>query len=45
MAVATSEGYAPIPCVSGVDGGAVGIHYVNEKYLKEDAIDLAHPER
>jgi uncharacterized protein YuzB (UPF0349 family) len=42
--VATSEGYAPIPSVSGVDGGAMGIHYVNEKYLKDDAIDLAHPE-
>ncbi len=44
VAVATSEGYAPIPCVSGVDGGAMGIHYVNETYLKDDAIDLAHPE-
>lgn len=44
VAVATSEGYAPIPCVSGVDGGAMGIHYVNAAYLKDDAIDLAHPE-
>lgn len=44
VAVARSEGYTPIPCVSGVDGGAMDIHYVNEKYLKDDAIDLAHPE-
>ena len=29
MSVAVSEGYAPIPCVSGPDGGAIGIHYVN----------------
>jgi len=44
VAMATSEGYAPIPCVAGVEGGAMGIHYVSEKYLKDDAIDLAHPE-
>ena len=28
VAVAVSEGYAPIPCASGVDGGAMGVHYV-----------------
>jgi hypothetical protein len=44
VAVAVAEGYAPIPCASGVDGGAMGIHYVNKGYLKNDAIDLAHPE-
>lgn len=44
VAAAVAEGYAPIPCASGVDGGAMGIHYVNAKYLKDDAIDLAHPE-
>ncbi|HEY0436370.1 MAG TPA: hypothetical protein VGC92_07015, partial [Phenylobacterium sp.] len=26
---AVAEGYAPIPCTSGVDGGAMGVHYVN----------------
>lgn len=41
---ATAEGYAPIPCASGVTGGAMGIHYVNGQYLKDDKIDLAHPE-
>ncbi len=41
---ALAEGYAPIPCASGVNGGAMGIHYVNAKYLKDDGLDVAHPE-
>ncbi|BCH08960.1 hypothetical protein MesoLj131c_32180 [Mesorhizobium sp. 131-3-5] len=41
---ATAEGYAPIPCASGISGGAMGIHYVNGKYLKDDKIDIARPE-
>ena len=44
VSVATAEGYAPIPCASGISGGAMGIHYVSSKYLKDDAVDLAHPE-
>lgn len=44
VAVAVSEGYAPIPCVSGVDGGAMGIHYVNAKLIEDEVIDIAHPE-
>jgi hypothetical protein len=44
VAVAMKEGYAPLPCASGVDGGAMGIHYVNGAYLKDEAIDLAKPE-
>src|SRR5215813_15096709 len=44
VAVAVSEGYAPIPCASGVDGGAMGVHYVSEKLLKADAVDIAHPQ-
>jgi hypothetical protein len=44
VAVAKSEGYAPIPCVSGVDGGAMGIHYVNQALLDDPAIDIAKPE-
>ena len=39
-----AEGYAPIPCASGIDGGAMGIHYVNPAYLKDDAVDIARPE-
>ena len=42
--VAVKEGYAPIPCASGVDGGAMGIHYVNGDYLKDEAVDLGKPE-
>ena len=44
VSVATAEGYMPIACASGYDGGSMGIHYVNEGQLKDDAIDLAHPE-
>ena len=41
---AVSEGYSPIPCASGLTGGAMGIHYVNAAYLKDDAVDVAKPE-
>lgn len=41
---AVAEGYAPIPCVSGIEGGAMGIHYVNGDYLNDDAIDVGKPE-
>jgi hypothetical protein len=41
---ATAEGYAPIPCASGITGGAMGIHYVNGDYLKDDKVDIARPE-
>ncbi|WP_208760322.1 hypothetical protein [Mesorhizobium intechi] len=41
---ATAEGYAPIPCASGISGGAMGIHYVNGQYLKDEKIDIARPE-
>jgi len=46
VAVALAEGYAPIPCASGHDGGAMGVHYVNGEYLTNDdnAIDIARPE-
>lgn len=44
VAAAVAEGYAPIPCASGVSGGAMGIHYVNAAYLEDQAVDLARPE-
>lgn len=44
VAVATAEGYAPIPCVSGTDGGAMGIHYVNGKLIEDGEIDITRPE-
>jgi hypothetical protein len=42
--VAEAEGYKPIPCVSGVDGGAMGVHYVNAQYMKDEAIDIKRPQ-
>jgi hypothetical protein len=44
VAVATKEGYAPIPCVSGIEGGAMGIHYVNGDLINDEVIDIARPE-
>src|SRR5262249_25103346 len=44
VAVALSEGYAPIPCASGIDGGAMGVHYVNAKLLGSESVDIAHPQ-
>ena len=41
VAVAVSEGYAPIPC--GIDGGAMGIHYVNATLIG-DTVDIKHPQ-
>lgn len=42
--IATAEGYAPIPCVSGIEGGAMGIHYVNGPLIEDGVIDIAKPE-
>jgi hypothetical protein len=44
VSVAVKEGYKPLPCTSGVDGGSMGIHYVNAAYIKDGAIDVAKPE-
>jgi hypothetical protein len=44
VAQAVKEGYKPIPCTSGVDGGAMGIHYVNGDLIKDDALDVGKPE-
>jgi len=42
--VAVAEGYSPIPCTSGIDGGAMGVHYVNGDYLKDEIPDLKRPQ-
>src|SRR5262245_48321302 len=42
--VAIAEGYAPIPCASGIDGGAMGVHYVNGEYLKDEVPDIRRPQ-
>ncbi|MEP7240096.1 MAG: hypothetical protein ABI697_04345, partial [Devosia sp.] len=44
VAQAWAEGYAPIPCVSGIEGGAMGIHFVNQKLIEDPAVDIGHPE-
>ncbi|HEV7286624.1 MAG TPA: hypothetical protein VGN75_17365 [Kaistia sp.] len=44
VSVAVAEGYAPIPCASGPQGGAMGIHYVNGALLKDGVLDIAKPE-
>lgn len=44
VSAAVAEGYSPIPCASGQSGGAMGIHYVNGDYLKDDVVDIARPE-
>ncbi len=44
VAVAVAEGYAPIPCASGLQGGAMGVHYVNGSFLKDGVVDIAKPE-
>lgn len=41
---AIAEGYAPIPCVSGIEGGAMGIHYVNGALIDDPKIDMSKPE-
>ena len=44
VSVAVAEGYAPISCASGVDGGAMGVHYVNGNYLKDAVPDIKRPQ-
>ena len=44
VSAAVAEGYAPIPCASGIDGGAMGIHYVNAQYLKDETPDIRRPQ-
>lgn len=44
VSVAASEGYTRIPCASGIDGGAMGIHYVNAKLIEANVIDIEHPQ-
>lgn len=42
--VALAEGYKAQPCVSGRSGGAMGVHYVHEDHLSDDAVDVSRPE-
>ena len=38
------EGYAAIPCTSSIDGGAMGIHYVNGAYLGDVVSKIERPQ-
>jgi hypothetical protein len=44
VSAAIAEGYSPIPCASGLQGGAMGVHYVNGEFLKDGVVDIAKPE-
>lgn len=44
VAEAVKEGYAPIPCASGPNGGSMGVHYVNADLMKSGKLDIAHPQ-
>ena len=43
-AALAKEGYGPIPCTSSIDGGAMGIHWVNGTYLKDAQPVINHPQ-
>ncbi len=42
--MAVAAGYTPGPCVSGRNGGAMGIHYINLALLDDAAPVLTEPE-
>lgn len=45
VAVATSQGWVPgTPCVSGPNGGAMGVHYVLPERLPDGALNPEEPE-
>lgn len=41
---AVKEGYSPIPCASGIEGGAMGVHYVNPTLIGDEKIEINKPE-
>lgn len=43
VSVAVAEGYTPIPCASGADGGAMGVHYVKASLIGE-SVDIKQPQ-
>ena len=44
VVAATAEGYASSGCVTSLDGGAMGIRYVNSAYLKDKVVDIKRPQ-
>jgi len=41
---ATAEGYTAISCVDGPDGVVTGVHYVNQRYLKDEMPAIGRPQ-
>jgi hypothetical protein len=44
VAAAAAEGYAASGCVSSLEGGAMGVRYVNEVYLMDRVVDINRPQ-
>ena len=42
--VAVAEGYASTGCAPSLDGGAMGVRYVNAAYLKDEHVDMKRPQ-
>ena len=42
--VAVAEGYASTGCAASLDGGAMGVRYVNAAYLKDEHVDMTRPQ-
>jgi hypothetical protein len=41
---ALAEGYTAIPCLDGPDGAVIGVHYVNQRYLKDEVPAIGRPQ-
>ena len=44
VAAATAEGYVANGCATSLDGGAMGVRYVNATYLKDAQVDITRPQ-
>jgi hypothetical protein len=41
---AVAEDYVPVGCFGNINGGAMGVRYVNAGYLRDEAVDLKRPQ-
>jgi len=41
---ALAEGYTAISCLDGPDGVVTGVHYVNQRYLRDEVPAIARPQ-
>ena len=44
VAAAVAEGYVPKGCTASLDGGSMGVRYVNAAYLKDQSVDIKRPQ-